>query len=177
MENKKARDVMIDLNQYPHIPYWFTFRQALAELENAEFDLDGRKSLPRVVLVFNESYELLGMVRRRDILRGLDPESMRNIMLPGLLGRKGRSSDAVNRQLSRAILTMLKRPVSDVMIPIRESVDHDDIPKVIAKVVELNCSLIPVLWSEEVVGVVRSVELTHELMKLCSIGKPDEDRA
>jgi CBS domain-containing protein len=175
METKKASDLMIPLDEYPHIPYWFSLRQALAELENAEFNVGGRKSLPRVVLVFNESYELLGTVRRRDILRGLDPESLANILLPRLLGDQGTSPEAVRAALSQAILSKAQRPVSDVMCPIRESVDHnDDIPKVIAKIVNHDLSLIPVLRNGEVVGVVRTVELTHELMTMCDFGKPDE---
>lgn len=41
-------------------------------MEQGEFVIGGRKSLPRVALVFNEAYDLLGMVRRRDNLRGLE---------------------------------------------------------------------------------------------------------
>ncbi len=73
---------MIPLDEYPHIPYWFTIRQAMAEMEKTEVGIEDRKSLPRQVLVFNESYELLGMVRRRDILRGLEPEFLADIVLP-----------------------------------------------------------------------------------------------
>ena len=29
-EPKRAIDVMIPLEDYPHIPYWFTLRQAMA---------------------------------------------------------------------------------------------------------------------------------------------------
>ena len=51
--------------------------------------------------------------------------------------------------------------------PIKATVDHDDsIIKVIYEVVYNNISLIPVLKDNEVVGVVRTVELTDALAKL-----------
>ena len=65
---------MIPLEHYPHIPYWFTLRQAMAEMESSQLEFEGRKSLPRGLLVFDERYQLLGMVRRRDILWGLEPD-------------------------------------------------------------------------------------------------------
>lgn len=175
MEASKAGDLMIPLDEYPHIPYWFTLCQALAELENAEFDVGGRKSLPRVVLVFNESYELLGMVRRRDILRGLEPESLANILLPKRLGKESGSSGEDQEELSKAIRKNAQRPVSDVMRPIRESVEHDDdLTKVIGQMVDHNLSLVPVVKDGEVVGVVRTVELTRKVAQVCGIEKPGE---
>ena len=80
MESKRASDLMIPLGDYPHMPYWFTLRQAMATLRSSRIEVNGRASLPRAFLVFNEAYELLGVVRRRDILRGLEPQ---------FLGEKG----------------------------------------------------------------------------------------
>ena len=87
MEIRRAGDIMIPLDKYPHIPYWFTMRQALAEMEHTEFDIGGRKSLPRVVLVFDEEYNLLGIVRRRDILRGIEPDYLAKTLADGI-GKK-----------------------------------------------------------------------------------------
>jgi hypothetical protein len=33
MPSKHAKDIMIPLNKYPHIPYTFTLREAVAEME------------------------------------------------------------------------------------------------------------------------------------------------
>ncbi|MFH1726597.1 MAG: CBS domain-containing protein [Elusimicrobiota bacterium] len=170
---KKAADVMIPLDSYPHIPYWFTIRQAVAELEKAEFDVGGRKSLPRCVLVFNEAYELLGMVRRRDILRGMDPESLANIILPRLLGKASGSS---HPKLSKGIRDRLQRPVSDVMRPIKDSVDHDDsIIGVACAMVDRNLSFVPVMKDNKVVGVARTVEVIRELVHASDIQTPGSE--
>ena len=74
MEVKRAGEMMIPLEEYPHVPYWFTLRQVIVELEKSEVDIAGRRSLPRVVLIFDEQYQLMGVARRRDIMRGLEPE-------------------------------------------------------------------------------------------------------
>ncbi|MBI4677159.1 MAG: CBS domain-containing protein [Elusimicrobia bacterium] len=173
MDRRTAKDLMIPLDEYPHVPYWFTLCQAMAEFEKAEFDVGGRKSLPRVVLVFNEAYELLGMVRRRDILRGLEPESLSHILRPGLFGSK--TPAGAHETLSKKIIEKLQRPVSDIMTPIRESVDHaDDLVKVMLKMVEHNLSFVPVMKDKEVIGVVRTVELIGELAQLCHLDKTDK---
>ena len=33
MESKTAGDFMIPLDKYPHIPYWFTMREAIAIIQ------------------------------------------------------------------------------------------------------------------------------------------------
>ena len=170
MEIKKAKDIMIPLDEYPHIPHTYTLCQALAEMEKAQFDVGGRKSLPRVVLVFNESNELLGKVRRRDILRGLDPESLTSLMLPKLLDRKKKTPEEVLDKIMDKMKERLKRPVTDVMRPIKGSEDHeDDIIRIINKIVDSDTSFLPVIRDNEVVGVMRTVELMREMADLCTI--------
>ena len=69
METKRAGEIMIPLEQYPHVPYWFTLRQVIAELEKSEFVFDGRVLLPRVVLVFDDE----GRVEERQELAADGP--------------------------------------------------------------------------------------------------------
>ena len=71
VETRKTGEVMVPIEKYPHIPYWFTIRQAMAELAHCDIDAGDRRSQPRYVLVFDEKYRLMGTVRRRDLLRGL----------------------------------------------------------------------------------------------------------
>ena len=71
MKNVTAGDIMIPLDKYPHIPYWFSVREAIAIVYHSELEINNRTSPARAALVFNEEYNLLGVVRRRDILSGL----------------------------------------------------------------------------------------------------------
>jgi len=52
---KTAKDIMIPLEDYPHIPYWFTLRQAMAIIREAAIKFEGAFE-PRAVLVFDEKY-------------------------------------------------------------------------------------------------------------------------
>jgi predicted transcriptional regulator len=165
---KRAGDLMIPLDHYPHIPYWFTLRQAMAEIENTQIEVEGQKSLPRIVLVFDEKYNLMGMIRRRDILKGLQPDyvsaksdntrKLFNIEVdPNLMEM---SYDILIKNL----MERAEQTVSKVMIPITHTIDYEDhIMKVVHEMVTYNLSLLPVLCVGEVVGVVRSVDVFHEI--------------
>jgi len=128
---KCAGDLMIPLDSYPHIPYWFTLRQAMAEIENSELEINNQKSLPRVILVFDEKYNLMGMVRRRDILRGLQPEYLSQ----GPTEKQDRlfnvEVDPNLMEISYDVLSehiekRAEQAVSKVMIPITKTVEYED---------------------------------------------------
>lgn len=172
MQTKRAEEFMIPLDAYPHIPYWFTLRQAVVEMEKSELDIGGRKSLPRVVLVFDEQYNLMGMVRRRDIMRGLEPEFLAKRPRRGSrdvfdVKVDPNLAELTFDKLAQRFLEQAERPVSDVMVRIVATAQHDDhIMKVIYQMVDNNVSLLPVLKENQVVGVVRSVDVFHEIAKL-----------
>lgn len=170
-EVKRVEEIMIPLNKYPHIPYWFTLRQAIAEMEKSELDINGRKSLPRVVLVFDEKYRLMGTVRRRDIMRGLEPEF--------LSSPSKQQSKWFNIQVDPNLMELsfdkvvigirerAERPVSEVMLPIARTIDAGDhLMKVIYEMVSNDLSLIPVTREGRVIGVIRSVDVFHEIATL-----------
>ncbi len=171
METTRACDIMIPLEEYPHIPYWFTLRQAMAEMESSQLERDGRKSLPRGVLVFDERYHLLGMVRRRDILRGLEPEflgqTFHHQKQPFGLAVDANLTELSFDRIAGGLRERAERPVSDVMLPVKVTVQADDhIIKVVHEMTQNNLSFVPVLQNGKVVGVVRTVELFHEIARL-----------
>jgi predicted transcriptional regulator len=147
-------------------------RQAAAEMETSIIEVEERKSLPRVVLVFNEKYELMGMIRRRDILRGLEPSFLADKPLdyrkklfdvhtdPDL-------SEFSYEEIMEGVQQRAERTVSEIMIPIEQTVQFDDhIFKVIYEMNAHNLAMLPVLRDSKVVGVVRSVDVFHEVAQL-----------
>lgn len=172
MKDIRAIDVMVPLDMYPHIPYWFELRQAIVEMESSEIEIRGRKSLPRTILVFNEAYQLVGMLRRRDILRGLEPAFLLNRPLQY---RKKLFDVEVDPNLSlltsdeywKGVQEQAERPVSDVMRPIEHVVDFNDhIFKIIYEMNEYRLHLMPVLKDKQVVGVVRTVDIFDAVAKI-----------
>ena len=172
MQTRIAGDIMIPLEKYPHIPYWFTLRQAVAEMEKTSLEVAGRKSLPRALLVFDEKYNLLGIVRRRDILRGLEPKFLRTMSMtyrkklfdveidPNL-------ADMSSGKVVEAMQEQAEQAVSEVMQPIAATVDiGDHLAKIIYKMVSRDLNLLPVMKDDQVVGVVRSVDVFHEVANM-----------
>ena len=74
IEMKRVGDIMIPLNSYPSVRMDETLQVAIAVIEDAELEVGLRRSLPRALLVFDISGDLVGVVRRRDLMRGLEPK-------------------------------------------------------------------------------------------------------
>jgi CBS-domain-containing membrane protein len=172
LESKRARDVMIPLEDYPHVPYWFTLRQAMALMESAvPLQRGGRASLPSVVLVFDERYQLLGMVRRRDILRGLEPDFIAHTFhhpkQPFDLAVDANLTEISLDRMVNDLRERAERPVSQVLQPVDVTVEADDhVVKVIHAMTQHGLGFVPVLQDGRVTGVVRTVELFHEIARL-----------
>ncbi|MCD6161009.1 MAG: CBS domain-containing protein [candidate division Zixibacteria bacterium] len=180
MDTKTAGGIMIPIEKYPHIQHNYTLLQAIIEFEKASLEVFGRKSLPRVLLVFDEKYQILGLVRRRDIFRGLEPEFLQNKPLNYQNILPDMEIDPNLAEISFAgidhkMKETAQRPVSDVMIPIAATVDVDDhISKIMYLMVSKNLALLPVTKDGKVVGVVRSVGVFYHVAKHLGVNQYPE---
>ncbi|GBE29391.1 MAG TPA: CBS domain-containing protein [Bacteroidetes bacterium] len=171
MENVHAGDIMVPLDMYPHIPYWFSIRQAIAEMESAEIETNGRKSIPRVVLVFDETYRLMGFIRRRDILHGLLPgylleDSDKEIRKTYDIHVDPHLSEIFDTQ-GEDMRELSNKPISSVMQPIVHSVQcGDTLLKIVQEIVVQNVYMLPVMENGKIVGVIRSLDVLHAVAKL-----------
>jgi len=68
---KVVKDVMIDVFEYPHVPYWFTVKQAIMVIKKSVIGTE-KCIHPMAVLVFDEKYNILGTLTLNDILKGID---------------------------------------------------------------------------------------------------------
>ncbi len=175
MLTKTAEELMIPLHKYPNIPKWFTIRQAIQLIQDYEIEINGKKSLPRAVLVTDEDYKIVGMIRRRDILRGLEPR--------GFFGRRVHHPkyyfdiepdlnlvEAAFDHLANRCLKQADEPVANYMVPIEHTVNYSDhILKIIYLIDLTNSSLLPVVKGDEVIGIVRTVEVLDEIAKMLNI--------
>jgi CBS domain-containing protein len=160
MADKTVRDLMIPLEDYPHIPYWFTLRQAMAIVREAALKFEGSFE-PRAVLVFDEKYQLMGMLTLRDIIKGLEPRFLKEtslvkmdpslaILMGDLLGPKMKEQS--------------HRPVSEVMSPILVTAEaRAPIGKALYLMVKENVGLMPVIQDDKVAGIIRLSDLFNEV--------------
>ena len=157
---KKVREVMIPLQDYPHIPYWFSLRQAVAMVRESALKYPGMLQ-PRAVLVFNEQYQIVGMLTLRDILKGLEPGFLKESEVikvdPALAITMG---DLFGPGMKK----QAERPVSEVMSPIKATVQADDsLVKALFIMVRGNIGLMPVIDGNRVAGLVRLTDLFLEV--------------
>jgi len=162
-EQKTAQDLMIRLEDYPHIPYWFTLRQAMAIVREATVKFEGSFE-PRAVLVFDEKYQLMGILTLRDIIVGLEPKFLQETGLikmdPSLTVLMGDFFGPKMREQSQKV-------VGEVMSPIKITVDADDpITKPLYLMIKENIGLIPVMQGGKVVGMLRLSDLFGEISKI-----------
>ena len=161
--HKTAKDLMIPLDDYPHIPYWFTLRQAMAIVREAAVKFEGTFE-PRSVLVFDEKYQLMGILTLRDIITGLEPKFLQETMLikmdPSLTVFMGKFSGPKMQEQSH-------RPVSEVMSAIKVTVNAEDpITKPLYLMIQENAGLIPVMQGGKVAGMLRLSDLFGEISKM-----------
>ncbi len=167
----RVRDIMIPIDEYPWIRLQDTIMDAINVMEEASLQVGRRQSLPRVLLVFDHRDDLVGVVRRRDIMRGLEPDFVTQQPLDQRVTYFEVQPDPNLSVFSlQAMLKGLreqsKRPVSDILKPISTTLKPSDrIMKAVYEMVSLNESLIAVVDQEEVLGVVRSVDLLNELAR------------
>ena len=174
MNEKLVRDIMVPLEEYPCIPDTLTLCGAIREM-SVQILRKKHATLPRMALVFDESLsELLGILRRRDIMRGLEPR----FMLSGSLEYRRKLfnveidpnlAELSHDKIVAGIRKRAQHLVRNYMSPIKATINHDDhIMKAISEMVDQDTSLLPVIKDNSVVGVVRSVDLLGELAHIIS---------
>jgi len=169
MVTKKVHEVMIPLKDYPHISYWDSLLEAVEKIENSQIVYKNKSSLPRLLLVFGKDGDLVGTLRRRDILRALEPK---------FLVKQSRSfkmrlfSDESNEELTPQfmqkimdeVMELSKQPVSQVMAPVGQIIDSNE--SLFNAIYEMNInksSMLPVIHEGEIIGVIRTVDVFHEI--------------
>ena len=173
MGMKLCGEIMIPLDRFPQLPYWFTLRQAMAELDRAAEDPSGHHRPRGVVLVFNAQNQLLGILRQQDILRGLKPE----IVAAAANHHAQKFFDIkVDPNLYKfcggdRALSMLReqieRPIGDLVRPIEVMLNYDDdLLQSIGLMIDQDLDFIPVLRDSRIEGILTVLDVLQEATKL-----------
>lgn len=163
-KDARARDVMLPPEQYPHCRTNCTIREAIVAISASAVKLeDGHIMLPRYVLVLNDDEQLVGVVSRRELLRGLIPHLLEDretaAHIQELVPFGGLTpSDLFIRWtslFSRAAIEASKESIQSVMVPIKGTVQVDDsLSTVISTMLHYGIDLVAVLDGTKVAGVV-----------------------
>jgi CBS domain-containing protein len=153
---KKVREVMIPLDDYPHIPQWFTLRQAVAIVRESTIKYAGVYK-PRAVLVFDKGHQLAGILTIRGLLKGLDLDFLQGeVPVP--------VAATMDDLLGPNLRQQAERPVSEVMSPVKASVQAGaSLVQALFALIKENVGTMPVFEEDRVVGIVRLTELFLEI--------------
>lgn len=171
-----ARSLMVPLHSFPHVDSECSLRKALHNFNTEHITMHGETTLPRILLVFEEDgpSTLLGMIRRRDVLRGLSPrwffkseadhpEAVFDVELDA-----GISEVLADKVVSR-FRDRMERPITPYIQPISGVVDaQDTLIRIFVMLVEKGHHMLPVTDDGNVIGVVRDIEVMwaiHEILE------------
>ncbi|AEB09905.1 CBS domain-containing protein [Desulfobacca acetoxidans] len=153
---QKIKDLMVSLEDYPHVPFWFSLEQAAVIAREAAIKFEGVFE-PRAILVFDEKYHLVGILTLKDIIRGLQAElfDKSGMALAGFSWRDLTGPDLQGRA---------QKAVSEVMSPISVTVDADTpLVTALSLMIKDNLERIPVLENNRVIGILRITDLFREI--------------
>ncbi len=160
---KQVKELMVNIFDYPHVPYWFSIGQAI-QLVKMSFAGHGDRPDPVAILVFDEKYNLVGTLGRLDLLRGLGPEFWR--LTPEALDQQtNESDDSLPGDFISEAKQKVERPVSEVMVPVRYFVEPDDLlTRAAFLMVRHDLLLLPVLeGKKKFVGIMRMADVFDNL--------------
>ncbi|MBF0566093.1 MAG: hypothetical protein HQK89_12720, partial [Nitrospirae bacterium] len=127
--DKAAKDLMIDIFGFPHVPYWFTIKQAIGILRKS-YQNSGKAPYPPIILVFEEKYSLVGLAGVNDILRGLAPK----FLVSSDCDVKGAGDDTDETALTFlwedlfdfSKKELLQRQLIEIMEPVKHTINAGD---------------------------------------------------
>ena len=164
-DGKVAKDVMIGIFDYPHVPYWFSVSQAI-RIVKVSFLSTKKYPDPIAVLVFDEKYNLMGTITLKDILRGIEPRFLKPSAKAQVPEEDESSLSVIWENLFEQESQELKEnPVSEIMTPAKFFVEpNDPITKAAYLMIHHDLTLLPVLENKKkFIGIVRMTEVFEEI--------------
>ena len=160
----KIRELMINIFDYPHVPYWFSIEQAV-QLMRMAFAGKERPE-PVVILVFDEKYNLVGTLGRNDLLRSLGPEVTMQDTQTSLQQKDDTGAGLLwDKQFIADAKTKAEKPVSEAMSPVRHFIGPDEeITSAAHTMLRHNLQILPVLeGKKKLLGIIRMSEVFEAL--------------
>ncbi|MCU0692847.1 MAG: CBS domain-containing protein, partial [Polyangiaceae bacterium] len=178
---RTARELMIPISRYPNIRQSMQIRDAFIALGGSSVKLDdGHLIPPRYLLVFDDRDTLVGVLTRRDLLRGLSPEirilerALESVagVLPTQHADMG-PQPGWTSLFSHAALQNARESVRSLMRGVKGVVNVEDPLSVVVRTM-LTCEvdLVPVMEGQKAVGVVLMTDIFDAVTQFVTEGEP-----
>lgn len=167
---------MVPLGSFPHVDASCSLRQALHSFNTQHITMHGETTLPRILLVFEEEGPgtLLGMIRRRDVLKGLSPRwffksEARHPEAVFDIEPDANISDVLADKVVSRFRDRMERSITEYIQPISGVVEaQDTLIRIFVMLVDRGHHMLPVTDQGNVIGVVRDIEVMwaiHEILE------------
>ncbi len=153
------KEIMINIFDFPHIPYWFTIRQAIEILKRVSAGKEQRAVVTDTLLVFDEKYNYMGMVRLRDIIIGLESKLLKKTEFTGPMTEVCRDATNVSEAYLASIAETMfgheakkeaEKQINEIMTVSKVYVSPDDSPaKASYLMARYNLPFLPVLENKQ----------------------------
>ncbi len=175
MSAKRARDIMVPLDEYPIVDASATVLDAVIRLDEARRRSASDRAPFLAVLVTDTQGAIVGKLGQLALLRALEPRSL-VVEDRDTLDKAGVSDEvmetalghyrALQRELSELCPGAAALPVSSVMAPFTEHIDIDAaIGEVIRKMQAWRTLSLLVTDNDRPIGLVRLTDLCDEVMQ------------
>jgi CBS-domain-containing membrane protein len=163
-DKKTAKELMVGIFEYPHIPYWFSINQAMRIIK-VSFLHSKKYFEPMALLVFDEKYTFMGTVTLKDILKGIEPKCISPAVTDHASPENPDPSLIWDNLFSNESKELTEKPVSSIMAPARFFVEpNDPAAKAAYMMLHHDLVLLPVLEEKKkFVGLIRLTELFDEI--------------
>jgi len=161
---RKTKDLMVDINRYPHIPSDISLKQAIEIVKNSM--LEGQFCFQPMIALVMDNRRLLGTLRLRDILQGLEPNFLKTpASAQGFSGDTSELAAIWDTLFETETKELVEKPVKEVMRPIKVYVDPEDpVVKAAYLMIHNDLMVLPVIENKKkLVGLVRMIEVFSEL--------------
>ncbi len=177
MTDKKVKEIMISVNDYPIVDHEASIFDAIKILEKSYDHSRGNKHPYRAVLV-SQNNKIIGKIGHLTFLKALEPNYER-LQMDETLIRANLSSDFIDAVktnfnlwennfidiCSRAAAIIVK----DIMKPIKESINGDsDLIEAMHKMIMWQTLSIPVVEGGKIIGIIRLSDLYEEFATFIS---------
>ncbi|MDP2210193.1 MAG: CBS domain-containing protein [Candidatus Aquicultor sp.] len=161
---RKTKNLMVDVDKYPHIPSDISLKQAIEIVKDSM--LEGQFCFQPMIALVMDNNRLVGTLRLRDILQGLEPNFMKTATsAQGFSGDTLELAAIWDTLFDTESKELVEKPVREVMRPVKVYVEPEDpIVKAAYLMIHNDLMILPVIENKKkLVGLVRMVEVFSEL--------------
>ena len=171
-DNPVVKDLVIPLENFPHLVETQTLHDAVAELISYTCGEYGRVRYAEL-LVFNDRNQLSGRVTLQDILLSLDPRLKEASRIKEFEGKSSQFPDLTILWEDSFFVECTKWShirIKDLMSPIKHIVKGGDpVLKALAIMINTKFTVLPVVDEGRIIGVIRLKEIFTAITAKCKI--------